>query len=244
MNLSIITLAAGKGTRMRAGNVEMNIRYDLPKVCQLVNNKPMIEMVIETAYKLNPDQVVVVVSANNKLEISNHLKNYDVIYCTQNNISGTASAVLSSEHIYKNNNILVLLGDVPFIKTSTLSNVMNNDFDCVIVGFTEYNNNNMFGRILLNNNNKIIKIIEYNEASENEKQITEVNSGMLYLRSHCLNYLHKINNNNSKNEYYLTDIVEILNKNNFNVGYLRASKRECFGINNHRDLTVAHMFNN
>jgi bifunctional UDP-N-acetylglucosamine pyrophosphorylase/glucosamine-1-phosphate N-acetyltransferase len=244
--LSIVVLAAGEGTRMRKGNKERNIPIDLPKVCQIVKGKPMIQRVIQTASDMSPDKIILVVSENNTNQIKSVLSNsiigdIKILYTVQNDISGTGSAVLAAENIYDGSDVLVLLGDVPFISSQTLSKVTSNDCDCVVVGYKNMDPNNKFGRIVLgnnnnNNNNKILKIVEYNDATEEERQIKSVNSGMIFLKHYVTKYLHNITNNNSKSEYYLTDIVEILNQEGFTVKYIESSENECFGINTHEDI--------
>ena len=104
-----------------------------------------------------------------------------------------------------------------------------------ILGFQDTDLENQFGRIILNDN-KVEKIVEFAEANEYEKEITSVNSGMLFLKNEYTSLLKQIDNINSKNEYYLTDIVKILRRNDVSIGYVEASKEECLGANNPSDL--------
>ncbi|GAG91918.1 unnamed protein product [marine sediment metagenome] len=223
--LIVVILAAGKGTRMKSNK---------PKVFHKINNKTMLEMVVNTSLSLHPSKVIIVVSNENKEQIKNLIGD-KATYCVQTNINGTASAVLAAEKEYKNNNILVLLGDVPLITCKTLSNVVDSKMNGVIVGFNDDNKDNRFGRLILNDN-KVEKIVEYNEASEEERNISTVNSGMLYLKHKYTHLLHLIDNNNSKKEYYLTDIVKIMNDNHCDIEYIEGTKKECMGINTPEDL--------
>lgn len=225
-NLAVIILAAGKGTRMKS---------NLPKVLHRVNGSPMINRVISTAKKLNPDKIIVVVSEQNYLRIKSAIEYNKVEYVIQKNVSGTASAVLSAKSKYENMNILVLLGDVPLISYRTLNRVISTKADSVILGFNDSNVLNKFGRLILDKD-RVIRIVEYNEANEEEKNICQVNSGMLYLGSKFTHLLEEINNDNTKGEYYLTDIVEIMNKKSHTVKYIEASKDECMGVNTQQDL--------
>lgn len=223
--LSIVILAAGKGIRMNDTNI--------PKVCRKVGDKTMIEMVVSTASRLSPVNICIVVSPQNKDIIKQTLSNYpDLIYVEQKKINGTASAVLASQEIYSNTDLLVLLGDVPLIKDSTLKKCIHKNN---ILGFQDTDLENQFGRIVLNDNN-VEKIVEFSEANEYEKEITSVNSGMLFLKNEYTSLLKQIDNINSKNEYYLTDIVIILRRNDVSIGYVEASKEECLGANNPSDL--------
>lgn len=225
--LSIIILAAGKGTRMNDSN--------LPKVCRKVGDLTMIEHVRNTSKLLHPFKTIVVVSKENQQIIKETLNDESISYVVQKELNGTASAVLSAESYYLNNDILVLLGDVPLLKYDTLKEIINSE-NCCILAFQDENIDNKFGRIILNKNGKIIKIVEYNDATEEEKKIVKVNSGILFLENKYTYLLNKIDNNNSKSEYYLTDIVKLLTENNIEIGYTEASKNECMGVNNPTDL--------
>ncbi len=217
--VSIVILAAGKGTRMN----DMNI----PKVCRKVGNIPMISHVIRNCKPLSPKQIIVVVSLENEKIIKETINDKNIKYVIQKDLTGTASAVLAAKDCYKNDDILVLLGDVPLIQTETLNKIVSLNSGCVIMGFEEIEDNK-FGRIVLKNN-KVNKIVEYNEATEEEKKISLVNSGILYLKNTKL--LEQIDNNNSKKEYYLTDIVKFIKPD-----FVKASREECLGANTPEDL--------
>jgi bifunctional UDP-N-acetylglucosamine pyrophosphorylase/glucosamine-1-phosphate N-acetyltransferase len=229
MNFKIIILCAGKGSRMKD--------FTTPKVCKKVHGIPMILYIFETAKKLCPKEIIIVVSEENKEIISKTINSKEVRYVVQGEKSGTAGAVLSAEEFYKGYNILVLLGDVPFLKHETLHKIVSSQCDGAILGFLE-TESNRFGRIILKDN-KVEKIVEYSEASEEEKKIMNVNSGILYLDNKYTYLLNEITNNNSKKEYYLTDIVKLLK-----CDYFRASKEECMGANTPEDLVVLEKLNN
>ena len=235
--LSVIILAAGKGTRMNDSN--------LPKVCRKVGNLTMIEHVKKASQRLNPYKTIVIVSKENHDVIKNVLQEQEqeqddsIIYIVQEELNGTGSAVLSSESSYQNTDILVLLGDVPLIKTETMKKIIQSD-NCCILGFQDDNIDNRFGRIVLNDANNILKIVEYNDATEEERRIKSVNSGILYLNKRYTHFLHEIDNNNSKSEYYLTDIIKILTRNNIDITYIEASKNECMGVNSPTDLKLVN----
>ena len=231
MRICAIILAAGKGSRMN----DMNV----PKVLRQVGGKSMLERVVMTAKQLT-DDVIVVVSEENEKDIQN--LNLDVKYCIQKNLDGTASAVLAAENEYIDKDILVLLGDVPLLKAETLSQIVTSGKDCVILGF-RMQEENKFGRLVLvenkeNKEDKIVeRIVEYNEANEEERKIETVNSGILFLKSNHTSKLREIKNENSKKEYYLTDIVEIINRESV-VSYIEADKKECMGANSPADLKI------
>jgi bifunctional UDP-N-acetylglucosamine pyrophosphorylase/glucosamine-1-phosphate N-acetyltransferase len=223
--LSIIILAAGKGTRMGG---------DIPKVLRKVGGLTMLEHVVKTAKKLT-ENVIVVVSKENHDEIQK-LK-LGVEYSMQSKLDGTASAVLSAEEKYLGGDILVLLGDVPLLKSETLEKIVRRESKCAVLGFQNGDENNKFGRVILNGN-VVEKIVEYSEATAAERQIKTVNSGILFLGKEYLHLLERIENKNSKSEYYLTDIVKICVSENVQVDYFEADALSCLGANTPEDLAV------
>ncbi len=137
------------------------------------------------------------------------------------------------------NNILVLLGDVPLIKPRTLEKISNTKHDAVIIGFKNTDFTNKFGRIVINNN-RVNKIVEYLDATEEERLINICNSGMLWIKSDHTHLLYYIKNNNKKKEYYLTDIIQIMVNEGLEIGFLEANVDECMGVNNQEDLTYVN----
>ena len=229
-NLLVIILAAGKGTRMKS---------TLPKVCHKVGGIPMITHVVSAAKTFNPKEIVVVVSKENISEIKLCLEqkhDRNIRFIMQNEQLGTAHAVISAiECCHFNENILVLMGDVPLINDRSLNTISKTNLDAVIMGFNDEDINNKFGRIVLKNN-LVHKIVEYNDATDKEREINLCNSGILWLKNIHIPLLYKIDNNNAKKEYYLTDIVKLMNHNKLKIGLFRADKYECMGINTKDDL--------
>lgn len=225
-NLVVVILAAGKGTRMKSS---------LTKVCHKVDDKTMIEHVVNTSVKLSKD-IVVVVSKENISEIRKVLEDTKVRLKIQYQQLGTGHAVLSAMPCCdQKHDMLVLLGDVPLISYKTLDKVISTPFDAVIIGFKNYDSSNRFGRIVTKNG-RVRKIVEYLDASEEERKINLCNSGMLWLKSTSVPLLYEIKNNNTKSEYYLTDIIEIMANKGMDIGFLEASASECMGVNNPEDL--------
>jgi bifunctional UDP-N-acetylglucosamine pyrophosphorylase/glucosamine-1-phosphate N-acetyltransferase len=233
--LAVIILAAGKGTRMKS---------DLPKVCHKVGNKTMIEHVVTSAKGLETEGIYVVVSKENIEIIRNILRDTDVRFKIQHEQLGTAHAVISAMPCCDNSrDILVLLGDVPLVKTRTLNKIVSTRCDAVIVGFHNSNPANKFGRIIVKNN-RVNKIVEYNDATEEEKNIQLCNSGMLWLKSKHVPLLTSIKNNNNKSEYYLTDIIGIMVNRGLDIGFLEISYEECMGVNTPEDLAEVNQIYN
>ena len=258
----IVICAAGKGTRMNDNNI--------PKVLRKVEEKTMLEMVLETAIELIAqltiqsldsldsldslninNEIIVIVSNENKEAIERTIETINsnqtniktiqnIKIAVQEKVNGTASAVLTAKQFYENEDLLVLLGDVPLIKYSTLKNIIEGK-ENGILGFVD-DEKNKFGRLFVKDG-CVEKIVEYNEATIEERKIKTMNSGILFLNRHSTQYLDKITNNNSKKEYYLTDIVKILNDANIKVKYYEASHKECYGANSPEELERLNKFN-
>ncbi len=243
-DLAVVILAAGKGTRMNK-----NMKTPIPKVGYSVGKKTMINRVLTTVKKLKPSVIIVVCSKDNITFINNEIKNLShskqIRFVIQTEISGTASAVLTASKCVKNKNVLVMLGDVPLITYKTLLKVINQNGDATILGFKcNKNNDNRFGRIFFNKiltgltsySDEVEKIVEYNECTEEQKKNIVCNSGMLYISKDYFYLLEEIKNNNSKQEYYLTDIIKIMKEKRLNVSYVEGDKNECVGANTTEEL--------
>lgn len=243
---TIVILAAGKGTRMNDQNI--------PKVLRKVGDKTMIEHVFNTAKALSDDIVIIVSLENiemikNVLYETSNISNNEVKYIIQEKQEGTASAVLAAKEEYANKNLLVLLGDVPLIKSNTLKKIIDKG-ENGILGFIDEaetrlgrikileEDSNMYGSKKGSKNERkyVERIIEYSECNEVERDIKIVNSGILFLEKNSIKYLEDIDNNNSKKEYFLTDIVKILREKNIKVRYYEGMREECLGANSPEEL--------
>ena len=208
--LAIIILAAGKGTRMDS---------DLPKVLHQINNKTMIEHVIDKTKKLNPEQLIVVVGYKYN-KVKTHLSDYKLEYVLQQNQKGTGHAVMQcAEKLHdKDCDTLILSGDVPLITEKTLIRLYethtNNNAVATILG-AQVKNPYGYGRIVRKGNN-ITSIIEEKDANEKEKNINEINAGIYIFNNNILfKNIEKIDNKNNQSEYYLPDMIPILIKSGF-----------------------------
>jgi len=247
MKLSIVILAAGKGTRMKS---------NLPKVCHKVGSQTMIEHVLNTSKSIltntehKKEHIIVVVVSKDNIEtirkiLNNNLDQNNIRFKIQQEQLGTAHAVISGlDCCDPSNDLLVLLGDVPLIKAKTLLKVTKTECDAVIIGFRNTDITNKFGRILVKNN-RVNKIVEYNDATEEERKIQLCNSGMLWIKSSHIPLLHRIGNQNSKSEYYLTDIIGIMVNEGLEIGFLEIPYDECIGVNTPEELEkVNKIYNN
>ena len=207
--MEAVILAAGRGTRMHS---------QLPKVLHTVGNKPMLIHVINSAESAGAKKIHVVVG-NDGEQIKEQVRRFpiqnEVSWILQREQLGTAHAVQQAvphfESKAEGDHILVLYGDVPLIKPDTLVQLLSNTKTGSIGILTLLTENNRgLGRILRDESNKIMGIVEEKDASDLQKEIKEVNSGIMALPADRLaGWLGRIENNNQQSEYYLTDIIEL-----------------------------------
>ena len=199
MNLSVIILAAGAGTRMRSSK---------PKVLHELAGIPMVEHVYNTSMKLGAKQVQVVYGHGGDL-LKQKCSHFDVEWALQADQLGTAHAVQqASPNINDDDVALILYGDVPLIKSETLDalvkQVSATNISLLTVNLDDPTG---YGRIV-READKVVAIVEHKDASDETKKIQEVNTGILAVNAAYLNQcLDKIDNNNVQGEYYLTDII-------------------------------------
>ena len=201
MKLSVIILAAGQGTRMKSV---------LPKVMHKLAGKPMLEHVYNRSVELGTDDIHIVYGHGGE-HLHDYCSDFNVEWVLQDEQLGTAHAVQqASTHIDDDHIALILYGDVPLIKSSTLRTLIDNvTADTVSLLTVDLQDPGGYGRIV-REDNEVIAIVEHKEATELQKKITEVNTGILAIQASFLNeYLNKIDNNNVQGEYYLTDLIEL-----------------------------------
>ena len=231
-NFFIGILAAGKGTRMES---------NIPKVLHNLRNQAMIDYVLDTAYKLNPEKIFTVVGFKKELVI-NHINNPNIEYVEQKEQLGTGHAVLQLDNpLYgKNGHLLILYGDVPNIKHSTLSPIVDEHIKenadvTMITAILE--DPTGYGRIIRDQSGNLIKIVEEKDCNVSQKAIKEMNPGIYIFKiSELFKNLKKVKSNNESKEYYLTDVIELIN----NSGTVKTKKidnpKEIMGINTSKQL--------
>ena len=230
-NLHILILAAGKGTRMNS---------DTPKVMHTLGGVPMIDHVIAKAKLLRPFQISIMINKS----LSGLKKKYpDVQILLQEPQLGTGHAVQifqKKNKLDNNSKLIVLYGDNPLIDLHDLKN-MNAQLaekDVVIMGFKPKINTG-YG-IVVENKGKVSKIVEFKDASAIQKKIKTCNSGIMAFSSKALKLVTQIKNNNSKKEFYLTDIVKLSKKYNHKIKLINAKDvKTALGINDMYELGVA-----
>jgi len=237
--LTCVVLAGGLGKRMCSKT---------PKVLHNLIDAPIIYHVINTVKRIKPSQLIIVVGKHSQ-EIKDALKEFnDIKYAYQNIARGTADALLKATPFIdkENNTVVVLNGDTPLISHETLDKLIKlhnkNKDDISVLTFTS-NNPSSYGRIKRDENGDVISIIEENDATEEEKTIKEVNSGIYAFESSSLELLKSIKINKRKKEYYLTDIIDIARKRGLNISaYCIGSEEELMGINTKQELEEAKKY--
>ncbi len=233
-DLAIVILAAGKGTRMKSA---------LHKVLHPLGGRPMLHHLLETVDQLNPTHKVIIVGADKEqLEASVDGKAHIALQQPQ---LGTGHAVdMAKDHLKDfKGTILILYGDVPLISEATMRQMIDvgqkDEADVVVLGFKPQDCK-AYGRLKLNADGRLDKIVEYKDANEQERAIDLCNSGIMAVGGdHLFALLAALDNDNASKEYYLTDVVEIANKKGLNCAVVEADQFEVMGINSRSELAQA-----
>lgn len=207
MTLSIVILAAGKGTRMNS---------QLPKVLQPLAGKPILQYVLDTTHSLQPNNISIV--AGHKSEMLRELiKDKNISWRIQDTQLGTGHAVIQAIPDLNSDKTLILYGDVPLIKKADLQSLIKKSDTGLAVMTHIKNDANGYGRIL-REDNKIQGIIEDKDCNKEQKKIKEINTGILAADTKYLKqWLNRLSNENAQKEYYLTDIVKFAVEDNITV---------------------------
>jgi bifunctional UDP-N-acetylglucosamine pyrophosphorylase/glucosamine-1-phosphate N-acetyltransferase len=235
-HFSALILAAGEGTRMKS---------HLAKVLHKICGKPMVRYVVDSARRVDPDKIVLVVGYQAD-SIKNEFKGENIEFVLQNEQLGTAHAVMQARGILEGfgGTIMVLTGDTPLLNFETLRlflhfHRVNNNSATVLSTVME--NPAGYGRIIHNDSDGLEKIVEHREANKKELEIKEINSGIFCFESEYLfQALEKVNRENAQGEYYLTDVIAVLNNEGEKTGvFLCENRVEVIGINSSDQLDEA-----
>lgn len=245
-NVGVVILAAGDGKRMQSS---------VPKVMNLLRDKPLVAHVVQTAevagFNIKP---VIVVNPNHNL-VQEYLQD-KAVYVVQDKQLGTAHAVGCAENALKGkaDYIIVLYGDMPFITAASLQylaqvsaeeksavslmTVHVDSFDGWKAQFAD------FGRIKRDADGNILGIVEKKDATPEELAITEVNTSYFCFDANWLwQNLKDVKNENAQQEFYLTDLVKIARAQGAKIGTVQIDPKEAIGINTKEHLEIAHTIN-
>jgi len=223
------------------------MKSDIPKVLHKVLGKAMLEWVIESVQTFIPKKTVVVVGYQAAV-VQEQIADQNLDFVIQEKQIGSADAVkvgLSKVADNFEGDILVLCGDTPLLQTKTLANLLKahaatNNTVTILTAITQ--NPFGYGRIQRDATGNVLAIIEEKDATDMERKITEINSGVYCFKYQELkNALVKIKPNNAKNEYYLTDAIKIIYQNNGKIGaYITPDFPEILGVNDKNALSIAN----
>ncbi|MBA4380967.1 MAG: UDP-N-acetylglucosamine diphosphorylase/glucosamine-1-phosphate N-acetyltransferase [Sideroxydans sp.] len=228
--MNIVILAAGKGTRMYS---------DKPKVLHALAGKPLVQHILDRAVELKAEQVCVVYGHGGDA-VPQAMSSYGANFVIQEPQLGTGHAVQQAmPHLEDNSRTLVLYGDVPLTQTQTLQQMQQAGEGLVLLT-VNLDNPTGYGRIVRNAQGAIQCIVEEKDANNEQRKITEVNTGILLAPTKKLReWLSKLGNNNAQGEYYLTDIVAMAVADGIEVRSTQPAQRwEVEGINNKSQLAT------
>ena len=237
MNAAIVILAAGLGKRMKS---------DKAKVLHEVLGKPMILYVVEASEKVVGNNVVVVVGNQAEAVKQAVSQDHKVFFAFQDKQLGTGHAVSCAMPVVPDSaeHIIVLCGDVPLIRQETIwqfwekYNAENRDVSVLAVNA---DNPTGYGRVIANADGNVSGIVEEKDASDEQRKIKLINTGIYCVRKNFLNNaLRQLKPDNSQGEYYLTDIISIAHREDKSIGVMVAQDADEFiGVNTLEHLAAA-----
>ena len=235
MKKFVIVLAAGKGTRMKS---------KLYKVLHQVCGKSMVEYVVEAAQAIKPDKIVTIVG-NGAEEVKKVLADKSE-FVLQKKQLGTGDAVLTAadELAAEKGATLVITGDTPLFTSQTFQKLFNyhqSKGNAATVLTAQAPNPYGYGRIIRDDQDNVLRIVEQKDGTADELKINEINTGVFCFDNQLLfSALKKVDNQNAQGEYYLTDVLEILRNEGQRIGaYKMPDFSESLGVNDRYALAQA-----
>ena len=231
MSLSVVILAAGKGTRMKSS---------LPKVLHPVAHKPMVQHVIDAATELESQNISLVYGHGGD-QLQTQLTNNKVNWVLQAEQLGTGHAVkVAHEHMPDNDTVLILYGDVPLIQASTLQRLLAVKPEKGIALLTvKLDDPTGYGRII-RQDDKVVGIVEQKDANAEQLQVQEVNTGIMAVNGDLLKgWLNNLSSDNAQGEYYLTDAIAMAHEAGYEINTAHPENAmEVEGANNRIQLAA------
>ncbi|MBN2816013.1 MAG: bifunctional UDP-N-acetylglucosamine diphosphorylase/glucosamine-1-phosphate N-acetyltransferase GlmU [Campylobacterales bacterium] len=231
-DISIIILAAGKGSRMKSSKA---------KVLHSICGKPMLYHIIKSSLELS-DNVSVVVAHQKEVVIQQMYAEFENIHFViqdAQNFPGTGGAMKNVTP--KNEKVLVLNGDMPLITANSLQGFLTTDGD-IIMSIFDLQDPSGYGRVIINETNEVQYIVEQKDANEEELLATTVNAGVYaFSKSVIEKYIPLLRNDNAQEEYYLTDVIAMAKKDGLTIAPLLVDEEHFKGVNSKEDLAAAEI---
>ena len=232
MSISIVILAAGKGTRMKS---------NLPKVLHKISGKPMLFHILDESFKLS-DDITVILSHQFDLVKNEVNKHYPDVKIHKQDIEkypGTGGALKDLK--LSKNKVLILNGDMPLVTKKSLEKLTNSKAP-IAMTILNLDNPSGYGRVVIENN-LVKEIVEEKDASNEQKAIKSVNAGVYCVNRDILEeFIPKIDNKNAQKEYYLTDIIKMAVDKGLEVEPIEVDENEFMGVNSKVHLSIAEDF--
>ena len=235
MSVALIILAAGKGTRMNS---------DLPKVLHPIAGAPMLHHAMQTGSALSPARTIVV-AGHGAEQVQAAAWAYDAQaeVVLQSEQLGTGHAVDQARDALAGfeGDVVVLFGDTPFLQPETLERMLaaRQDHDVVVLGFDVAELQPRYGRLVMDRDT-LLRIVEYKDATEEEREIRFTNSGLLACDAAVLfDLIAGLSNDNASGEYYLTEVAELANARGLSVTAVKCDEAETLGVDSRADLAAA-----
>lgn len=224
--LNIVILAAGEGKRMQSS---------IPKVLHKLGGKSLLMHVIDTARKLSPNKICVVYGHGGEL-VRKEIKDDDLLWIEQTEQLGTGHALIQALPVLDQDGVtLVLYGDVPLVRIATLQNLIDaSEYEYCGLLTAVLDSPKGYGRIIRSGEaNNVVAIIEEKDATIEQKEITEINTGVMVVPNRYFHdWLPKLKNSNQQREYYLTDIISMSVRHGVSVAPVQPSNAwEILGVN-------------
>ena len=230
-SLSIVILAAGKGSRMKSPKAKV-----LHEIC----GREMLYHSIKAAREITDDVIVVVAHQKDAVTaaMEKHFDNLTFVTQDAENFPGTGGAMMGVHPRYED--VLVLNGDMPLITRSSIEQFIANPAD-IVMSVISLDNPSGYGRVVIEND-QVLRIVEEKDATDSEKAINTVNAGVYAFKHHVLQtYIPRLSNANAQGEYYLTDVIEMARNDRLSIAPLYVEEVEFKGVNSKNDLAQAEI---